>query len=216
MSGFHGLLALQVDALLQALRKQQEFRCRQRTSDAEKKATALLQDSRHKLRERVHEAVLEERKRRETALLEARNRLQTAERRKRQLYYDELLQRAWPQLLAELQRRWSDPRCRSEWCEMLLAEAAQVLPTSAWRIEHPTSWSAADSRWLLQRIEARELPPPALQADPGIAAGLKVLCGTACLDGSIRGLLVRTDFVQARLLAAWERELSPPAEASHE
>ncbi|MDH5501500.1 MAG: hypothetical protein OEY72_10420, partial [Gammaproteobacteria bacterium] len=145
MNDFHGILGLQVETLLGALRTQREMRCRQIIREAEKEQGELLRGSRRQLRERVHQAVVEERRRREMALLEARHRIQTAERRKKQAQYSELLQRAWPRLVAEIERRWSDAESRAEWCDMLLAEAVQSLPASSWEIVHGSCWTGDDS-----------------------------------------------------------------------
>lgn len=215
MTDFRGVVSKQVDVLLRALRTQQDYRCRHLIGDAEKQRKELLRTCRRELRERVHQAVEEERKRRETALHETRHRIQTAERRDRQARYDELLQRAWPKLLAELERRWSDAASRRAWCDMLLHEAAQYLPAESWRIEHPELWSDEDTRWLTHAVRDRGLAPPSLHADPEGRMGLKIRHGTACLDGTLDGLLARRVSVQASLLGAWERELLKASRHPH-
>ena len=82
MNEFRGILELQVDTVLSALRAQQDMRCREIDSATGRRAEQLLSDSRRRMRERVHKAVVEERRRRETALLDARHRIETAGRRK--------------------------------------------------------------------------------------------------------------------------------------
>lgn len=206
MNTFEGILDLQVQAVVDALHAQEQRRCREIEIDASRKAEQLLADSRRRMRERVHESVVEERQRRESALLDARHRIETAGRRRVQQHYREFLRGAVPLLADELEKRWHDTETRRAWCEMLIGEAADGLPAAAWTIEHPGSWSGDDTRWLQQAFVARGLPEPELREDPGIAAGLRVRLGSACLDATLDGLAVKLHAIEARLLAAWERE----------
>lgn len=212
MNDFTGVLGLQVDALFAALRRQQERRCRELIGEAEAQARDLLRDSRRRLRERGRQAVDEERKRRDATLKLARHRIRTAESRKVQALYVDLLRQAWPALVTELERRWSSAASRRAWCEKLLDEAEATLGSDAWTIEHPDAWSAADARWLTRATKDRGVPPPSYRADPQCNAGLRIRSGTACLDGTIAGLLTRRSRIESRLLAAWER----PAREQHE
>ena len=206
MTGFHGVLSQQVDSLLKALRAQQENRCQQIEFAAKQKAERLLRESRSNLHERLRQAVDEERTRRESALLEARQRLETAERREVQARYEQFLRDAWPALTEELERRWSNAEDRESWCDMLIDEAASVLAARSWTIEHPETWAEAETRWLIQLFTRRGLPKPSCRGDSGIRAGLRIRQETACVDGTIEGLLARRASVEAQLLAAWERE----------
>ena len=206
MNAFDGILDLQVQSVIDALRAQQQRRCREIEIDASRKAEQLLADSRRRMRERVHKAVVEERQRRETALLDARHRIETAGRREVQQHYREFLHEAMPLLQDALETRWHDTGARRAWCEMVIGEAADVLPPAAWTVEHPGNWSDDDTQWLQQAFAARGLPKPDLQQDTGIAAGLRVRLGAACLDATPNGLAAKPHVVEARLLAAWERE----------
>lgn len=209
MKSFRGILDLQVESVLGALKVQRDSRCREIESATGRRVEQLLSDSRSRVRERVHKAVVEERQRRETALLDARHRIETGERRKVQQQYRKFLHAAEPLLAAELEERWRDVEARRSWCEMLIGEAADRLARDPWTIEHPRDWTAEDTAWLEQLMQARELPKPVLHEDAGIAAGLRVRLGSACLDATIAGLLANTCEVEGRLLAAWERW--PPA-----
>ena len=204
MNTFDGILDLQVQSVIEALRTQQQRRCREIEIDVSRKAEQLLADSRRRMRERVHKAVVEER--RETALLDARHRIETAGRRKVQQHYREFLHEAMPLLRDALERRWGDNEARRAWCEMVIGEAADVYPAAAWTVEHPGNWSDNDTQWLQQAFAARGLPKPDLRRDPGIAAGLRVRLDAACLDATLDGLAAKLHDVEARLLAAWERE----------
>lgn len=206
MNDFRGVLSLQVESLLEAVRAQQESRCREIESAAQQRAERLLRDSRRELRERQRQAVEEERRRRESALLEAQQRSETAERRRVQARYEQLLRDAWPELTAELEQRWSNTEDRRSWCEMLIDEAERILSAQGWTIEHPAAWSKKDTAWLTQLLKTRGLPSPSFHGDSGIKAGLRIRLETACLDGTIDGLLARRTAIEAKLLAAWERQ----------
>jgi hypothetical protein len=206
MNTFKGILDLQMQSVIDALRAQQQRRCREIEIDVSRKAERLLADSRRRMRERMHRAVAEERQRRETALLDARHRIETAARSRLQQHYREFLREALPLLEDTLENRWRDTEARHAWCEMVIGEAADVLPAAAWTVEHPDSWLDDDTQWLQQAFAARGLPKPVLRQDEGIAAGLRVRLGAACLDATLGGLSAKLHAVEARLLAAWERE----------
>ena len=108
MNTFRGILDLQVETVLRALKAQQDSRCRGIERAAASRAEKLLSDSRRRMRQRVHTAVVEERRRRETALLDARHRIETAERLRIQQQYREFLEEALPLLAAGLEERWQD------------------------------------------------------------------------------------------------------------
>jgi len=205
MNDFRGVLDLQVQSLLDALRMQREVRCREIESAAGRRCRQLLADSRRKLRARLHEAVAEERRRRDAELLQALHRLETEAKRRVQRQYRDLLHDAWPELVGELQRRWSTAAERRAWCEMAIDEARDRLAAERWQLQIPASWRDADTRWLRRAFRARGLPVPALQTDAAIGAGLRIRLGSAVLDATLEGLLARRAAVESRLLAAWER-----------
>lgn len=204
MSRFDGILRIQVESLLDALRRQKDSRCRELSAAARARADALLRRSRQELRERGRHAVDRERKRRDLALRQARHRTRAAESQNVQALHAALLGRAWPQLIAELERRWGVAASCKSWCEMLLREAQSALGPETWTIEHPVGWS--DGGWFVSVMRQRGLPEPLLRADAQIVAGLRIFSGTACVDGTIDGLLSRRSRLEGRLLAAWERE----------
>jgi hypothetical protein len=206
MNEFRGILDLQVEAVLSALKAQQDRRCREIERENDRQSEQLLSDSRRRVRQRVHKAVVEERRHRETALLDARHRIETAERRKVQQHYRTYLHEAVPLLTAELGERWRHDDSRRTWCEMVNGEAAGWLASDPWTVEHPGDWSGEDTDWLEQAFTARGLPKPVLSEDAGITAGLRVRLGSACLDATIDGLISNIHAVEGRLLAAWERQ----------
>ena len=207
MNSFRGVLDMQVQSVLDALRAQQDRRSREIESAAARKAEELLAESRQRMRERAHRAVVEERQRRETALLDARHRMETASRRRVQEHYRTFLHEAMPLLTAELENRWREEAARRSWCEMLIDEATERLPRERWTVEHPGDWSGRDTEWLEQAFAARKFPAPELREDGDIVAGLRIRLGPACLDATLAGLMANRHAVEAHLLAAWERRL---------
>ena len=115
MNEFRGILDLQVEAVLSALKAQQDRRCREIEGATGRQSEQLLSDSRRRVRQRVHKAVVEERRHRETALLDARHRIETAGRRKVQQRYRTYLHEAVPLLTAELGERWRHDESRRTW-----------------------------------------------------------------------------------------------------
>lgn len=211
MTGVRGILELQVEALLTALHAQRDARCREIDGEAAQKSQRLLRDSRIKLRQRLREAVNDERRQRETALLEAHHCLETAERRAMLKRYQHFLDAAWPELLAALNRRWHDTESRHDWCEMLLDEAGEKLVRGSWIVEVPGSWGDDDTRRVLEAFERRGFVTPTLRIDTAMQAGLRIRMGSACLDATPDGLLANRSAVEARLLAEWERVLADSA-----
>lgn len=206
MKTFRGILDLQVDSMLGALKAQQEQRCREIERATTRKAEQLLSESRDRMRNRVHRAVVEERQRRDTALLDARHRIETSERRKVQQQYRQFLHDAVPLLTAEFEERWRDNESRRSWCEMLIGEAAERLVRGPWTVEHAAGWSAEDSSWIEEAFAARELPKPVLVEVADMTAGLRIRHGSACLDATLQGLMADIRAVEGRLLAVWERQ----------
>lgn len=207
MKTFRGILDLQVESVLSALKRQQDGRCREIESDVGHRVEQLLTDSRRRMRQRVHTAVVEERRRRETALLDARHRIETSGRRKVQQQYRQFLDAAVPRLATALGERWRDVGARRSWCEMVIGEAADRLAGDPWTIEHPRDWRGEDTAWLEQTMKSRNLPRPVLHENPAITAGLRVRLDSACLDATTEGLMANRRETEGRLLAAWERQL---------
>ena len=206
MNEFRGILDLQVESVLSALKAQQDMRCREIESATGRRAEQLLSDSRSRMRQRLHKAVVEERRHRETALLDARHRIETTGRRKVQQQYRTYLLEAVPLPTADLGVRWRHEASRRTWCVTVIGEAAGGLASDPWTVEHPGEWSGEDTEWLEQAFTARGLQKPVLSEDAGITAGLRVRLGSACLDATVDGLISDMHAVEGRLLAVWERQ----------
>ncbi len=214
MTDIHSVLELQVDSILSALHAQRDWRCREITGTSRNRNRELLRDARERMKLRLHQAVDEERRHRGDALLEARHRIETARRQCVLAGYRTFLEGAWPLLIAELERRWSDCEARRLWCEMSIREAGASLPAEKWIVELPGSWPAQENEWLLKAFAGHGLSKPRLRIRQPLSAGIRIRCGDTCLDATIDGLLDRRTEIEARLLAAWERQLVTAKEAT--
>ena len=205
MTSHTGILGLQVDALLEEVKRQEGRRCQEIITAAERSARDLLEETRRELHRKRRQAVADERQRRRHALLEAASRIETREQSSAHARYKDVLDAAWPRLVTALEHRWQQVDSRRAWCAMLVDEAAAALGESSWTVEHPADWNADDQSRLLAACEERAVPAPAFVADPRITAGLRITLEDACLDGSLDGLLADRRGVEARILGKWER-----------
>ena len=206
MTRFTGVLGHQVQRLTDALRHQQEGRCREIVATAERKARMAIRDSRRELHERERQAVSEERQRRAQELLTARSRIETVERRRAFARHEEVLQAAHPLLVAALENRWAESGARLAWCDMIITEAAATLMGSDWVIEHPANLAQVDRDAIVHRMRELNLEPPEFVACEDFTSGLRIRTSAACLDGTADGLLGAREEVEALLLAAWEQQ----------
>jgi len=205
MTEFTGVLGLQVESLLEELKRQEARHCQEIITAAERAARDLEARTRRELFRKRRRAVADERQRRRHALLEAASRMETREQRSAHTRYEQVLEVAWPRLLVALEERWRHRDGRRSWSAMLVDEAVSAIEAKTWTVEHPADWSSDDQSWFVEACSDRAIPPPVFLVDPGISAGLRVRLGDACLDGTLDGLLANRHEVEARILGMWER-----------
>ena len=205
MTRFAGVLHHQVQRLQDALRRQQEVRCRDIVASAERQSKQAIRDSCQKLLERRRQAVNEERQRRAHELLIAKSRIETLERRRAFAQHEKVLQAAWPLLLEILEKRWSDDKQRRAWCDMIVSEASGTLMGSDWTVEHPGTLPKEDRDAIARRLQQLEGTSARFVACDDITSGLRIRVDSACVDGTTEGLLSDREGVEALLLAAWEQ-----------
>lgn len=208
MKDFAGVVQMQVDTLLETLRRHQSMRCQQISSAAEKRAADLLKAARRQSRERMRQAVVQERQRIDAALSQAHGRIRTRQRRLLQQHYQDLLKEGWGLLEASLQARWQDSRQRRAWCEALLEDAREVFGSAPLVIEHPPAWQEEDKAWLAALAGDSSGSEVSFRPDEGISCGLRVSTPHACLDATPDGLLGDRREAQGVLLAAWEKAVA--------
>jgi vacuolar-type H+-ATPase subunit E/Vma4 len=209
MKDFEGVVALQVDSIIAGLRHMQEERSQRLLREAKNQARELKRSARRKLHAQVRDAVRDERRRREKALQMAEHRIRAEAGQRMQVLYAGLLEDGWPALVDELEQRWSDARTRASWCDMVAIQALDAFGRSVWTIEHPADWTNADRERMEHTLASHGVPPATFAPDPSASAGLRVRHGSACLDGTIEGLLADRARVEGRLLAAWEQTAPP-------
>jgi len=208
MSGFDGILGTQLRMLTDALRRQQEARCREILAAAGKKSDEAIRQARRELGERQRQAVDEERQRRRHELLVAGSRIESAARNRAFARYEAILEKSWPMLLDALAARWADAGSRREWCDMVIHEVAGTLSPGRWIIEHSPAWPESERSSFAKRLEERGVPVPEFRPDESVPAGLRIRAGSACVDGTPAGLLARRGEIEALLLACWEMQQS--------
>lgn len=206
MKHFAGVLNHQVQTLKQALHQQQELRCREIVTAAERAARQAIRGSRNKLHERQLQAVREERRRRAQELKTACSRIETRKRRRAFEQHEKVLQALWPLLVTALEERWSNNEQRLAWCKLIVSEAAATLSGKDWLVEHPPDWTAKDRDTLVQSLQPFGIAAPQFAASEDITSGLRIRTGSACLDGTSTGLLTERLDVEGLLLAAWEEQ----------
>jgi hypothetical protein len=205
VSETHSLPDTQAEALLEELRRDQHERCRDLIQAAHAEAADLVRQAWRQARARMHQAVQEERNRFALSLRKAEAQLETEARRRDQAYRMHLLAEGWGLLQDALRHRWAQPAARRLWCAAVVEQALERLLAGRWQIEHPAGWDPAELGDLARALGERAGGAPAFHARDDIQAGLRIRAGGACLDGTIRGLLVDRSDIEGRLLAEFDR-----------
>ena len=191
-----------MEALLALIESDRARLCDRILGEAREEARGLHGNAHAGARARMRQAFEEQRGRRREQLAAAEARLATERRLHEQQRLVAWLRLASEQLARELQELWQQDEARATWARAVLAAARERLPGGRWRIAHAADWPD-DERERVVRDAAPEAIP-CCEADPAIAAGLKVVSGGIVLDGTLEGLLVdRSDF-EARLLRRLE------------
>ncbi len=196
------VLDAQVNALEEVVESTQESRCRKLLEDARRNAQETMKLAHQENRARMRAAIEEQRKRMEETLAATRARLATRERQRRQQADKKRLTLAWSRLNESLLERWRDAESRRRWTQGLIEEALSHLPGDPWRIEHPRDFNPSELASSRESITEHCGGEPAdLVIDESIGAGLRIVAGGACVDGSVEGLLTDKNRVEAELLA---------------
>lgn len=206
MTRIASVLDRQVHRLRDALRRQQEARCREIVANAERQSKQAVRDARAKLFERRRQALREERQHRAHELLIAKSRIETQERRRAFAQHEKVLQAAWPLLVATLEKQWADDVQRCAWCDMVVSEASGALMGTDWIVEHPVGLEKKDRDAISRRLEQLQCAPTRFVACDDITSGIRVRAASTCVDGTAEGLLGNRHDVEALLLAAWEQQ----------
>jgi hypothetical protein len=200
------LLAVEraMQALLDLVESYRTRLCEEILGEANGRARALRGQAHAGARARMRQAFDEQRRRRRERIAAAEARLATQRRLHEQRRTAALLRLAWEQLPAELTALWRQPQARATWVDAVLAAARPRLPPGPWRIVHAADWPQGERLLLAQTLGALPEAAPRFEAEPTIAAGLKIVAGGNVVDGTLDALLAdRADF-EAKLLRRLE------------
>ncbi len=196
------VLDAQVNALEEVVESSRDARCRQLLEDAQRSAEETVKRSHRDNRARMRTAIEEQRKHMEETLAATRARLATRTRQRMQQADMKRLDHAWARLGEALLERWQDADSRRQWILGLVEEALAHLPGDPWRIEYPQDFDPAELASITERIAQHCGGEPAdFVAREDARAGLRIVAGGACVDGTVEGLLTDRNRVEAELLA---------------
>ena len=127
-------------------------------------------------------------------------RLVTLRRTREQRRLTAILRQAWPGLGQALHERWNTPTGRASWVMRHLSIAVMVFPAKGWAIQHPENWPAREREQASQWLQTHSIEDARFEADLGLLAGIRVVCGLNVLDASLDGLLADRTQIEGRLL----------------
>lgn len=194
------LIEQQTRALLDLVEADRQRQCAQILGEANSRVAALRAQANAEARARMVQAFEEQRLRRRERIAAGEARLATQRRLNEQQRIAALLLHAWQQLPGELSTLWQEPATRAAWVTQVLAWARARMPPGPWRIVHAPDWRPAEH----EEVGAEPGAAHRFEADPAIAAGLKIVADCNVIDGTLEGVLAdRADF-EARLLRGLE------------
>lgn len=141
-----------------------------------------------------------ERERLAAEIAAAEAKLVTQRRLRDQRRVAGILRQAWPRLAQALRERWETPSGRASWVVHHLSIALMALPAKGWAIQHPENWPATEREQASQWLQTHGMAGARFEADVGLLAGLRVVCGLNVLDASLDGLLADRTLIEGRLL----------------
>ena len=188
-------------SLADAMRSQVEEEVRGVTEAAGKEAVDIVRSARRVARLRLHKAVQAMRSERRNAIQRATAQLHAAERRQRYNTEMAVLGEAMTALRQAVGERWRKADDRRQWCLSLVDAAKDRLEPGTWTIEHPQDWEPERDNALVAALKGQLGALPAFKPDETIDAGIRIRGDHSCLDGTLDGLLVRRNWVEAALLA---------------
>jgi hypothetical protein len=201
MSESGPIVAAQLQHLLAVVEQRRRERCREVLEQAREQARQLISQAYRDERQRMHRELNELRHKLRQQMVSLAAQRQTRKRQRRQQADEELLARSWQSLAEALLQCWGDASMRQRWVEDVVEQAAAVFVDPHWVIEHPSDWPAQE-RSALQRVLAKRLTKaPRFEDRSGLTAGLRIVAGGACVDGSVEGLLRERSAIEAELLA---------------
>lgn len=193
--------------LLDLVENNRDQRCREIIAEARREGARLVAEAHRLSRGRMADTVRQERAREQQDLRAARARQDAELRRQRLGSVGHLLADATPHLVTALQDRWQNPEQRRQWLALTAATARERLPGQAWEVSHPWDWDPAE--WH-QAVVGAELGEVQFMGDKAITAGVRICCRGTCVEGTLAGLTVDRQGIEALFLAILDAEGSAP------
>jgi len=190
-------------ATLDLLKIAEDYRvgqCQAMLAKASGDSRAILKAARLKARRELRTLLSPERERLAAEIAAAEAKLVTQRRLRDQRRVAGILRQAWPRLLLALRSRWETPAGRASWVAHHLSIALLALPAEGWLIQHPENWPATEREQASQWLQTHGIAGPHFEADVGLIAGIRVVCGLNVLDASLDGLLADRTQIEGRLL----------------
>jgi hypothetical protein len=198
---FEGIIGMQVSAMLEGISQDLERRRTDLLDNATRDATKLVRRGRTANLRQLRSDIAEERRLHERAVQKERASQATASRQVLQGRDRERLLQGKELLRDALMKRWRRERSRWQWIEMLIGEAADVVESGRWIVEHPSDLTDADLKELLLAVTDVAGSPPELVTKEEMTAGMRIARSGAVLDASLEGLLAYEDVIEGLLLA---------------
>jgi hypothetical protein len=198
---FEGIIGMQVSAMLEGISQDLERRRTDLLDNATRDATKLVRRGRTANLRQLRSDIAEERRLHERAVQKERASQATASRQVLQGRDRERLLQGKELLRAVLMKRWRRERSRWQWIEMLIGEAADVIESGRWIVQHPSDLTEADLKELSLAVMDVAGSPPELVMTEEMTAGLRIARSGAVLDASLEGLMAYEDVIESLLLA---------------
>ncbi len=192
---------MQVSAMLEGISQDLERRRTDLLDNATRDATKLVRRGRTANLRQLRSDIAEERRLHERAVQKERASQATASRQVLQGRDRERLLQGKELLRAALMKRWRRERSRWQWIEMLIGEAADVIESGRWIVQHPSDLTEADLKELSLAVMDVAGSPPELVMTEEMTAGLRIARSGAVLDASLEGLMAYEDVIESLLLA---------------
>jgi len=205
MSDNPSIVGTQVEALKKLLDQSRRDHCERVLEKARSEATEIRRRARRQARERISATVAEERNRMDNTVRMVAAEIETEQRRREQRRDQALIEVAGGKLGEALARRWADAEDRHAWVEATLAEAAVVLRSREWTLEHPSDWPEEQCKAAVALGEEQHNATIQARSTGDFSAGLRIHAQGVMVDMSLEGLLANQRTIEGELLAEINR-----------
>ncbi|MDD5176164.1 MAG: hypothetical protein PHQ05_07070 [Sterolibacterium sp.] len=181
--------------------------CQALLAQASAESRAILKAAHAAARSDLRAMLAPEHERLAAEIAVAEAKLITMRRMREQGRLVAVLKQAWPRLGQALRERWETPAGHAAWVEHHLSIALLAFPAKGWVIRHPEHWPVLACEQASQWLQAHGIDDARFETEPGLSAGIRVVCGLNLLDASLDGLLADRAQIEGRLLYYLAREL---------